>query len=71
MHCVLCRAEVKLLDLDADGYAGMPAHTWCAEAHRQSIRDALDEANRMVMAEPNPKYHRKGLVPPPADAPAA
>lgn len=59
MKCVLCRNDVSLLDLDAEGYAGLPAHTWCAEAHRQSLRDALDEANRMVLAEPDPRRHSK------------
>lgn len=59
MKCVLCRNDVSLLDLDAEGYAGLPAHTWCAEAHRQSLRDALDEANRMVLDEPDPRRHSK------------
>lgn len=54
MLCILCHQPVDLLTLDAEGYGGMPAHESCAEAHRQSIRDALDEANRMVLAERRP-----------------
>lgn len=59
MLCVLCGADVNLLDLDVPGWNGEPAHTTCAAAARQ----ALSDANAMVMAEPDPKRHRNHLRP--------
>lgn len=59
MECVLCHTEVNLLDLDAEGYGGLPAHTVCARAQRQAIKDALDEAHRMIANEPDPRRHRR------------
>ena len=49
MNCCLCHARIDLWDLSADGYVGLPAHTWCADAERQAVADALDEANRPVV----------------------
>lgn len=63
MTCVLCKQDVTLLDLDAEGYGGAPAHSWCAEATRQAVRDALDEANRMVVEDTDPRHHRRGVRP--------
>lgn len=63
MKCALCHQDVTLLDLDAEGYAGLPAHATCAEGQRQALRDALDEANAMVLAEPDPRRHRGHLRP--------
>lgn len=64
MNCVLCHQPVDLLTLDAEGYGGMPAHESCAEGHRQALRDALDSANAMVLAEPDPARHRNHRRPP-------
>lgn len=64
MTCILCGGPVTLLDLDAEGYGGMPAHDVCAGAYRQALRDALDEANRMVMDDHDPRHHRGHLRPP-------
>lgn len=50
MICILCHTRIDLFDLDDEGVAGMPAHATCAGAYRQSICDALDEANAKVRA---------------------
>ena len=63
MHCVLCRQPVNLLELDPEGFMGLPAHTYCARDQRAAMEAAELEAVAMVMAEPDPRRHRQHLRP--------
>lgn len=63
MICVLCHQPVDLLTLDGEGVAGMPAHESCATAYRAEVAAVLDEATAMVLAEPDPRRHRRHLRP--------
>lgn len=49
MNCCLCGTHIDLWELSDLGYAGLPAHEWCAEAERAAVADALDAANAMVV----------------------
>lgn len=63
MICVLCHQAVDLLTLDAEGVGGMPAHDSCATAYREVLAATLADAEAMILAEPDPKRHRKHLRP--------
>lgn len=55
MICALCHTEVTLLDLDAQGYLGEPAHEHCAAGAREAERAAAT----MVTDEQDPRRHRR------------
>lgn len=63
MICVLCHQPITLLDLDDDGYEGLPAHTFCAVGARAAMRDVLAECEALILAEPDPRRHRRGVSP--------
>lgn len=63
MMCVLCHTEVSLLDLDAEGIGGMPAHAYCARDYRAEADRVLADATAAILAEPDPRRHRRGLSP--------
>lgn len=59
MRCYLCHEPVDLLTLDPEGVAGQPAHASCADGYRTAVADALAAAEAMVLAEPDPRRHRR------------
>lgn len=61
MLCILCHEALDLFDL-AD-FMGLPAHGACARTADQLAAEALAEAEAIIMAEPDPRRHRKGLHP--------
>lgn len=63
MICLLCHNPVDLLTLDGEGVAGMPAHDSCASAYRAEVAACLAEAEAMVLAEADPRRHRRHLRP--------
>lgn len=63
MICVLCHQPVDLLTLDGDGVMGLPAHETCAGPWRAEAAAAVAEAEAMVLAEPDPRRHRRHLRP--------
>ncbi len=63
MTCVLCHQPITLLDLDAEGYEGLPAHEHCASAVRAELAAVLAEAEALVLAEQDPRRHRRGVRP--------
>lgn len=63
MTCILCHQPVDLLNLDGEGVAGLPAHDTCATAYRAEVDATLAEAEAMVLAEPDPRRHRRHLRP--------
>lgn len=63
MICALCHTPCDLFDLDDERLAGLPIHKTCGDAYRAEVADVLVEANRMIMAEPDPRRHRHGVRP--------
>lgn len=63
MLCILCHQPVDLLTLDAEGVGGMPAHDACARDYRAEVARVLADAEAMVMAERDPRRHRRGVRP--------
>lgn len=57
MHCVLCHQPLDLFDTET--VLGEPAHGACA----RTAREAEEAATAMVMAEPDPRLHRRHLRP--------
>lgn len=64
MICALCHQGIDLFDLDEQGVGGMPAHRTCAEPYRAEVAKVLEECNRMILAEPDPRRHRHHVSPP-------
>lgn len=63
MKCILCDQPVDLLTLDALGVGGHPAHESCADGYRAEVAATLAEAEAMILAEPDPRRHRRHLRP--------
>jgi hypothetical protein len=63
LPCALCHQPVDLLTLDDEGYVGLPAHATCAGAARAALAAMLDEATARILAEPDPRRHRRHLRP--------
>jgi hypothetical protein len=63
MFCVLCRQHIDLWDLDGGSDLGMPAHEVCARAYRAELAAVLADAEAMILAEADPRRHRRHLRP--------
>lgn len=64
MTCALCHQPIDLFDLDDDRLAGLPMHHTCAVAYRAEVAQVLEDATRMILAEPDPRRHRHHVSPP-------
>lgn len=63
MICVLCHQAVDLLTLDGEGVGGHPAHESCADGYRAEAAAALAEAEAIILAEADPRRHRRNMRP--------
>lgn len=63
MNCALCHAHIDLWDLDVDTIPGVPTHGSCAAAYKAEVDAVLADAQAMVLAETDPRKHRRHLRP--------
>jgi len=61
--CILCHQHIDLFDLADDGVGGHPCHDSCKRAYEAELAEVLAVAEAMVLAEPDPRRHRRQLRP--------